>query len=91
MTLLRDSATFGILVDSFRPDGTPDGALGRFFAATQAIVEPGDPLSYARFGTLEALPGVPGWEPRDVLLQEVVNNSIVRTRRASWWRGRRGS
>lgn len=77
MTLLRDSATFGILVDSFRPAGTPDGAVGRFFAATQAIVDPGDPLNYARFGTLEGLPGVPGWEPRDVLLQEVVNDSIV--------------
>lgn len=77
MTLLRDSATFGILVNSLKPQGTADGALGRFFAATQAIVDPGDPLNYARYGTLEALPGVPGWEPRDVLLQEVVKDSIV--------------
>ena len=77
MTLLRDSPTFGLLVNSLKPEGTPDGALGRFFAATQAIVDPGDPLNYARFGTLEALPGVPGWAPRDVLLQEVVKDSIV--------------
>jgi len=77
MTLLRDSATFGILVNSLKPMGTADGALGRFFAATQAIVDPGDPLNYARYGTLEALPGVEGWEPRDVLLQEVVKDSIV--------------
>ncbi len=40
------------------PAGTADGALGRFFAMTQAIVDPGDPLNYARYGTLEALPGV---------------------------------
>lgn len=77
MGLLRDSATFGLLVNALKPDGTPDGALGRFFAATQAIVDPGDPVSYARHATLEALPGVPGWEPRDVLLQEVINDSIV--------------
>lgn len=77
MTLLRDSGTFGLLVNSLKPEGTPDGALGRFFAATQAIVDPGDPLNYARYGTLEALPGVDGWEARDVLLQEVVKDSIV--------------
>lgn len=77
MTLLRDSATFGLLVDSMKPVGTADGALGRFFAMTQAIVDPGDPLNYARYGTLEGLPGVAGWEPRDVLLQEVVKDSIV--------------
>lgn len=75
MTLLRDSATFGLLVDSMKPVGTADGALGRFFAMTQAIVNPGDPLNYARYGTLEGLPGVAGWEPRDVLLQEVVKDS----------------
>lgn len=77
MTLLRDSGTFGLLVNALKPMGTPDGALGRFFAATQAIVDPGDPLNYARYGTLEGLPGVDGWEPRDVLLQEVVKDTIV--------------
>src|SRR5690606_19465720 len=40
MKLLRDSGTFGLLVNSFRPPMTPDGALGRFFAVTQAIVDP---------------------------------------------------
>jgi hypothetical protein len=77
MELLRDSSTFGILVNSLKPVGTPDGALGRFFAMTQAIVDPGDPANFARHGTLEGLPGVDGWEPRDVLLQEVVKDSIV--------------
>src|SRR5262249_25134408 len=77
MALLRDSGTFGILVDALKPPGTSDGALARFFAATQAIVDPGEPLNYARFGTEEALPGVPAWPPRDILLQEVINDSIV--------------
>jgi hypothetical protein len=44
---------------------------------TQAIVDPGDPLNYARFGTLLAAPGVTGWTARDGLLQEVVDDSIV--------------
>lgn len=77
MALLRDSGTFGLLVNALKPQGTPDGALGRFFAATQAIVDPGDPINYARYATLEGLPGVPGWEARDVLLQEVIKDSIV--------------
>lgn len=77
MQLLRDSGTFGLLVNALKPAGTPDGALGRFFAATQGIVDPGDPVNFARHATLEALPGVPGWEPRDVLLQEVVRDTIV--------------
>jgi hypothetical protein len=77
MTLLRDSGTFGLLVNALTPPGTPDGAIGRFFAATQAIVDPGDPVNYARYATLEGLPGVPGWGPRDVLLQAVVKDTIV--------------
>ncbi len=76
-TLLRDSGTFGVLVNALKPPGTADGALARFFAVTQAIVDPGDPLNFARFGTQEALAGVPGWKPRDVLLQEVIDDNIV--------------
>jgi hypothetical protein len=77
MMLLRDSGTFGLLVNSLVPPGTPEGALGRFFAVTQAIVDPGDPINYAHFGALEALPGVAGWTARDILLQMVMNDNIV--------------
>lgn len=77
MMLLRDSKTFGILVNALKPPGTPDGAMGRFFAMSQGIVDPGDPINYARFASLEAPAGVPGWVPRDVLLQEVINDTIV--------------
>ena len=34
-------------------------------------------INYARFGALEPTPGVPGWAPRDMLLQEVVDDNIV--------------
>lgn len=77
MRLLRDSGTFGLLVNSFRPAGTPEGFLGRFFATTQAIVDPGDPLNFARFCALEELPGTTGAKPRDILLQVVLNDTIV--------------
>jgi pimeloyl-ACP methyl ester carboxylesterase len=77
MMMLRDSGTFSLVVKSLTPSGTPFGAVARFMATGQALVDPGDPLNYARFATLEPLEGVPGWIGRDVLLQEVVNDTIV--------------
>lgn len=78
MMLLRDSNLFSIgVIKSLTPPGTPFGAVARFMAFSQAIVDPGDPLNFARHAALEALPGVPGWKPRDVLIQEVVNDAIV--------------
>ncbi len=76
-TLLRDSNTFKFIIDALRPVGTPQGDVNRFFAVTQAIIDRGDPLNYAKFVTLEAPPGVTNWRPRDVLLQEVFGDSIV--------------
>lgn len=73
--MLRDSGLFSVLVNSFKPIGTSDGAVARFFAVTQGIIDPGDPLNYARFVALEPL--VDGWTPRDVLLQEVIDDGIV--------------
>jgi hypothetical protein len=77
MTLLRDSGLFSLLVNSLRPPGAADGAVARFMAIVQAIVDPGDPLNYARFANQRALAGVPGWTPREVLLQEVIGDGIV--------------
>lgn len=77
MKLLRDSGTFSLLVNSLRPPATPDGAIGRFFAVTQAIVDPGDPLNFARFASIAPTPGVANWAPRDVLVQEVIGDTIV--------------
>lgn len=75
--LMRDSGVFSLLVNGIKPEGTSSGAIARFFAITQAIVDPGDPLNYARFGAQVALPGVPGWAPRDMLLQEAIDDGIV--------------
>jgi pimeloyl-ACP methyl ester carboxylesterase len=76
-TLLRDSPTFKFIIDAMKPAGTPPGDVIRFFATIQAIVDAGDAANWAKGVTLEALPGVPDWKPRDVLLQEVYNDTIV--------------
>lgn len=78
MMLLRDSNLFSLgVVKSLTPPGTPFGAVARFMAFTQAIVDPGDPLNYARHAAIEPLEGVSNWKARDVLIQEVVNDAIV--------------
>ena len=76
MFLLEDSATFSLVVNGLRPAGTADGSLARFMALGQAIVDPGDPLNYARNAFTNPL--VDGADaPRSVLLQVVVGDTIV--------------
>lgn len=77
MMLLRDSNLFSLFLKSISPPKTPFGAVARFMAINQAIVDPGDPLNFARYATLETLPGVAKAGPRDVLLQQVVADTIV--------------
>ncbi len=76
-TLIRDSGLFSLFIDAFRPPGTPKSEVAKFFAITQAIMDPGDPANYARFATLEAMNGVPSWRAKDVLIQEVKEDRIV--------------
>ncbi len=77
MMLLRDSKTFNIVVKGIAGDGIPFGSVASFMAMTQSIVDPGDPLNYARYVSQEALPGVVDWAPRDLLIQEVHDDGIV--------------
>lgn len=77
MMLLRDSGTFSMVVKGMAPAGTPFGATARFMSVLQGIVDPGDPLNFARYVLQEPLDGVANWAPRDVLLQEVVRDTIV--------------
>lgn len=77
MLLLEDSSVFSIMVDSMRPPNTADGSLARFMAVGQGIVDPGDPVNYARFALREPFPGTGDSKPRSVLLQEVVADNIV--------------
>jgi dienelactone hydrolase len=75
MFILEDSPLFSIFVDGLRPPGVADGALARFLSATQAIVDPGDGLNYARFVLDAPLAEQP--RPRNVLLQQVIDDGIV--------------
>lgn len=77
MTIMRESATFQLLVKGLRPEGLTDGDMARFFVGSQALIDPGDPLNYAPYVSREAGPGVDGWRPRHLLLQEVHRDSIV--------------
>lgn len=76
-TLLRDSPTFKFIIDAMKPAGTPPGDVIRFFAMIQGIVDPGDSANWISGVTLAGFPGVSDWKPRDVLLQEVYQDSIV--------------
>lgn len=76
-TLMRDSNTFKVLVNGFRPPGTSDGDVARFFVAAQGIVDAGDAANFAPFVIGGALPGLPSWAPTSVLVQEVVDDTIV--------------
>ena len=75
MFILEDSPLFSIFVDGLRPPGVADGALARFLSATQAIVDPGDGLNYARYVLDAPLADEP--RPRNVLLQQVIDDGIV--------------
>lgn len=77
MMLLADSGVFSLMVNSMKPPGTADGTLARFLSATQAIVDPGDPVNYGRLALHEAFPGTELTEGRSLLLQEVVGDNIV--------------
>jgi hypothetical protein len=75
--LFEDSGLFSLLGKSFEPPGLTKGALARFFSLIQGILDPGDAANYAPYVTLKGLPGVPGWKPKDVLIEEVIGDTIV--------------
>ncbi|HEY8088827.1 MAG TPA: hypothetical protein VIF09_13300 [Polyangiaceae bacterium] len=75
--LFEDSGLFSLLTKSLEPPGLTKGALSRFFSTIQGIVDPGDAANYAPYVTLKALPGVPAWQAKDVLIEEVIGDTIV--------------
>jgi hypothetical protein len=75
--LFEDSGLFGLLSKSFEPPGLTKGQISRFFSSIQAIVDPGDAANFAPYVALKGLPGVPNWRPKDVLLEEVKDDTIV--------------
>jgi hypothetical protein len=76
-TIMFESPLFKLLLDGLFAPGTPTGDKARLLAAAQGLVDPGDPLNYARYVTLEAAPVADGWKPRSVLLQQVKNDQLV--------------
>lgn len=78
MGLLRDSSLLStILVGGLRPEHASDGALAHSMAITQAVLDPGDPLNFARYVTREPLAGSSGWRPRTVLIQQALADAVV--------------
>lgn len=75
--VIRDSPTFHILMNTLEPSGTTRAQMARFIAVVQGVIDPGDPLNYARFVAQQPLDGVPGWHGTDVLLQEVKDDRII--------------
>jgi hypothetical protein len=74
MLIMEDSLLFSLLVNTIKPPETTDGQLARFFSATQAIIDPGDPLNFAPHCLVTPPPGA---GPRSILLQEVIEDGIV--------------
>jgi pimeloyl-ACP methyl ester carboxylesterase len=75
--LFEDSGLFSLLTKSLEPPGLTKGELSRFFSTIQGIVDPGDAANYAPHVTMTGLPGVPNWQPKDVLIEEVIGDTIV--------------
>ena len=76
-TVLRESNTFHFLVKGLFPTSLTDGDLGRFLSASQAIMDPGDPLNFTPHVSQRAGVGVENWAPRHLLLQEVFGDLVV--------------
>ncbi len=74
MLIMEDSLLFSLLVDTIKPPETTDGQLARFFSATQAIIDPGDPLNFAPHCLITPPAGA---GPRSILLQQVIDDGIV--------------
>ncbi|MFT3772504.1 MAG: hypothetical protein QM820_44490 [Minicystis sp.] len=75
--IIHDSPAFQLLLPALFEPGTSKGDIARILSAAQGLYDPGDPLNYARFATLEALPGATGWSPRNMLVQEVMNDALM--------------
>ena len=75
--VVRESATFAILVQGLQPDGLTRGDMVRFFAMGQGVLDAGDSLNFAPYVNGTAGPDVPGWRQRHLLLQEVPGDRTV--------------
>lgn len=76
-TLVFNAPAFQLVLPALFEKGTAQGDMARIFSAAQGLYDPGDPINYAGFVTLAAPPGQSDWSPRCVLVQEVMNDTLV--------------
>lgn len=76
-TIIHDSPSFQLLLPGLFEPGTSKGDIARIMSAAQGLYDPGDPLNYARFVTLEAPPGAMGFSPKNMLVQEVMHDVLM--------------
>ncbi|MCA9527551.1 MAG: hypothetical protein KC549_14780, partial [Myxococcales bacterium] len=73
--IMRDSDTFGALINSFLPAGASDGAIKRIFGAIQTLADAGDPVNFAPHILRDRLPRA--GEAPDLLVLMAVGDEVV--------------
>lgn len=76
-TIIHDSPAFQLILPALFEPGTSKGDIARIMSAAQGLYDPGDPLNYARFATLEAPPQAMGWSPKSMLVQEAMKDALM--------------
>lgn len=76
-TIVHESPAFQIILPALFEPGTSKGDIARILSAAQGLYDPGDPINYARFVTLDAPPAAKSFSPRSILLQEVMRDVLM--------------
>ncbi len=74
-SIISDSQEFAPLIFAFKPEGTSDGDVIRFFPMLQTLLDAGDAGAYAPHVLKDRLPGA--GPPPHVLMQMSMNDEIV--------------
>ncbi|MEZ4469695.1 MAG: hypothetical protein R3F60_02610 [bacterium] len=73
--IMRDSETFGSLINAFLPPGASDGDIKRIFGAMQTLADSGDPVNFAPHILRDRLPRAEGTP--DLLVLMAVGDEVV--------------
>ncbi|MBM4343457.1 MAG: hypothetical protein FJ100_08780 [Deltaproteobacteria bacterium] len=74
-SIISDSQEFAPLIFAFKPDGTSDGDVIRFFPMLQTLLDAGDAGAYAPHVSKDRLAGA--GPPPHLLMQMAMNDEIV--------------
>lgn len=75
-SIIQSSEQFAPIIQAFKPAGSSDGDVERFFCVLQAIVDPGDGGSYAPHVLRDRLAGAGAGAPH-LLIQMAIDDDIV--------------